>query len=449
MPVVSGEASSTILLGIASDHSNCIKMYDIDSGSLVTEFTVDCDDVLGLECTLDGVLLVQTANHLLGYCHVEDEFRHQFTVLTTSDGNESRESFALGPRWVAFSTNLECSGEHDETQTMLHQDLKSRLSNLATSATTSLSSRLSRLSVQYWHKNAAESSEYLGHVLVKDLYSRDTLAHFKAHGSQISCMQFSNSGLLLCTASTSGNRLKVFLITRNEAPTGLPFKAVLQYVLFRGRTQSMITAISWSKKDDYLAVSSSRGTTHIFHLEEKSSMDIEPEGEPIHSFGPFEALQEKGGVRNLNPVARIHSGGLIDRVSNAQEKISEALGSEYNTTCRTFPCFVSFNPTAHITNGHFSTSGALLMIAYEDGTIRCYAINEYSEYQDEKKSVSVDLLKNWSLSEMIDCQHGSLGTAPLTLNAGGPYSQAIDPTSYGFLHSHGPKVWGRNNFQLQ
>lgn len=433
---------------IASDHSNCIKMYNIDSGSLDNEFTVDCDEVLGLESTLDGVVLVQTANHLFGYCHVEEELRHQFTVLTTSDGNQSRESFALGPRWMAYSTNVECSREHDEAQMMMNRDLKSRLSSLATSATNSLSSRLSRLSIQYWHKNSAEASEYLGHVLVKDVYTRDTLAHFKAHGSQISCMKFSNSGLLLCTASTSGNRLKVFLITRNEAPSGLPFKAVLRYVLFRGRTQSMITAISWSKKDDYLAVSSSRGTTHIFHLEGRSSMDIEPEGQPIHSFRPFEALQETGGVKNLNSVARIHSGGLIDRVSNAQEKISEALGSEYNTTCRTFPCFVSFNPTAHSTNGHVPTS-ALLMIAYEDGTIRCYSINEYSEDQDEKRSVRVDLIKNWSLSEMNDCQRGSLGTAPLVLDTGVPYAKAIDPTSYGFLHSHGPKVWGRNNFQLQ
>ena len=56
-------------------------------------------------------------------------------------------------------------------------------------------------------------------MIVRDVRSRAVVAHFRAHGSAISALEFDHAGKLLVTASVSGHTLNVFSI-REGAPGG-------------------------------------------------------------------------------------------------------------------------------------------------------------------------------------------------------------------------------------
>jgi hypothetical protein len=112
-----------------------------------------------------------------------------------------------------------------------------------------------------------------GTVVVKDLVTRDVVTQFRAHDSPISALCFDPSGTLLVTASVHGNNLNVFQIVPSKAKhssgcTGYDWKAsyVHLYKLYRGLTNAIIQDISFSDSREWIVVSSSRGTCHIFTI---------------------------------------------------------------------------------------------------------------------------------------------------------------------------------------
>lgn len=112
-----------------------------------------------------------------------------------------------------------------------------------------------------------------GMVVVKDLVTKEVVTQFKAHESPISALCFDPSGTLLVTASVHGNNLNVFQIMpfkEKYSPdcNGYDWKAsyVHLYKLYRGRTNAIIQDISFSNSRDWIAISSSRGTCHLFNL---------------------------------------------------------------------------------------------------------------------------------------------------------------------------------------
>jgi hypothetical protein len=92
------------------------------------------------------------------------------------------------------------------------------------------------------------------------------VAHFLAHYQEsIYALEFNHSGRLLVSADCQGQYFNVFQINVN------PFKCTRTvvkhlYSLYRGDTSAKVRNMSFSSDSRWLAVSTKRGTTHIFPL---------------------------------------------------------------------------------------------------------------------------------------------------------------------------------------
>lgn len=91
------------------------------------------------------------------------------------------------------------------------------------------------------------------------------IAHFLAHTEAVTAMAFDPSGMLLLTADRRGHDFNVFRIQPH--PSGSVLAAVHHlYVLHRGDTSAKVQDISFSFDSRWVAVSSLRGTTHVFPI---------------------------------------------------------------------------------------------------------------------------------------------------------------------------------------
>jgi breast carcinoma-amplified sequence 3 len=91
------------------------------------------------------------------------------------------------------------------------------------------------------------------------------VAHFIAHGEAVTTMSFDPSGMLLLTADRRGHDFNVYRIQPH--PSGSVLAAVHHlYVLHRGDTSAKVQDISFSFDSRWVAVSSMRGTTHVFPI---------------------------------------------------------------------------------------------------------------------------------------------------------------------------------------
>ncbi|KAH9331645.1 hypothetical protein KI387_003753, partial [Taxus chinensis] len=122
-------------------------------------------------------------------------------------------------------------------------------------------------------KNVTDTSlghdlENAGTVIVRDFVSNVVVAQFKPHTSPISALCFDPSGTLLVTASIYGHNLNVFRIMPSASGTSSNVNAshIHVYKLVRGVTNAVIQDISFSDDSHSVAVSSSRGTSHLFSI---------------------------------------------------------------------------------------------------------------------------------------------------------------------------------------
>lgn len=91
------------------------------------------------------------------------------------------------------------------------------------------------------------------------------IAHFLAHTEAVIAMSFDPSGMILITADRRGHDFNVFRIQSH--PCGSVLAAVHHlYVLHRGDTTAKVQDISFSFDSRWVAVSTLRGTTHVFPI---------------------------------------------------------------------------------------------------------------------------------------------------------------------------------------
>lgn len=89
------------------------------------------------------------------------------------------------------------------------------------------------------------------------------VAHFLAHAEAVTAMSFDPSGMLLLTADRRGHDFNIYRIQPH--PSGSVLAAVHHlYVLHRGDTSAKVQDITFSFDSRWVAVSSMRGTTHVF-----------------------------------------------------------------------------------------------------------------------------------------------------------------------------------------
>ncbi|XVF34089.1 hypothetical protein REPUB_Repub18cG0027200 [Reevesia pubescens] len=113
-------------------------------------------------------------------------------------------------------------------------------------------------------------ADNIGMVIVRDIINKVVISQFRAHKSPISALCFDPSGTLLVTASVQGHNINVFKIM--PGPQGgssacdAPASYAHLYRLQRGVTNAVIQDISFSDDSNWIMISSSRGTSHLFAI---------------------------------------------------------------------------------------------------------------------------------------------------------------------------------------
>ncbi|XP_076452638.1 BCAS3 microtubule associated cell migration factor-like [Babylonia areolata] len=139
------------------------------------------------------------------------------------------------------------------------------------------------------------------------------LAHFHAHANEpVAAMAFDESGMLLLTACKLGHNFHVFRLMTHPCSSSLGAVHHL-YTLHRGDTTAKVTQVSFTKDSRWVAVSTHRGTTHVF---------------PITPYGGAVNVRTHCGARVVNRVSRFHkSTGLDDLEQGAAGRHSPVLSS--------------------------------------------------------------------------------------------------------------------------
>ncbi|XP_017130476.1 breast carcinoma-amplified sequence 3 homolog isoform X2 [Drosophila elegans] len=121
------------------------------------------------------------------------------------------------------------------------------------------------------------------------------VAHFVAHSEALVAMEFDSSGMLLLTADRRGHDFHVFRVQPH--PVGPSLAAVHHlYVLHRGDTSAKVQHIAFSLDSRWAAVSTLRGTTHVF---------------PITPYGGAMGVRTHTSLHVVNKLSRFHrSAGL-------------------------------------------------------------------------------------------------------------------------------------------
>lgn len=91
------------------------------------------------------------------------------------------------------------------------------------------------------------------------------IAHFIAHKDPIVAMAFDFSGMLLLTADKKGHNFHIFRIHPHPVTPALAAVHHL-YTLHRGDTTAKVQDIVFSLDSRYVAVLTTRGTTHLFAI---------------------------------------------------------------------------------------------------------------------------------------------------------------------------------------
>eukprot|EP00873_Tetraselmis_striata_P007015 jgi/Tetstr1/427279/TSEL_001732.t1 len=172
-------------------------------------------------------------------------------------------------------------------------------------------------------------AQVAGTVVVRDLVRRSTIAHFRAHTSPLSLLAWDPSGMLLVTTSVYGHSVNVWHVCPprpgEQATSGGASSNVSHlYKLSRGLTPALITSAAFSLNSDWLAVSSARATTHIFHLGGAGGpgAPLGPGGVHLAALakrGPAGAGELPRLVQHLSAVGRLRStSSWTARVPGAQ-----------------------------------------------------------------------------------------------------------------------------------
>uniref|UniRef100_A0A1A9X247 BCAS3 domain-containing protein n=1 Tax=Glossina brevipalpis TaxID=37001 RepID=A0A1A9X247_9MUSC len=166
------------------------------------------------------------------------------------------------------------------------------------------------------------------------------IVHFIAHFEAIVAMEFDNSGMLLLTADRRGHQFNVFRIQPH--PVGPSLGAVHHlYVLHRGDTTAKVQNVAFSLDSRWAAVSTLRGTTHVF---------------PITPYGGPVGTRTHSSLHVVNKLSRFHrSAGLTaDGRSNSPISHSESttftqcLQPYHNPTLPPFPRPTLSTPLAQL-----------------------------------------------------------------------------------------------------
>ncbi|XP_068154800.1 breast carcinoma-amplified sequence 3 homolog isoform X3 [Drosophila tropicalis] len=166
------------------------------------------------------------------------------------------------------------------------------------------------------------------------------VAHFIAHSEALVAMEFDSSGMLLLTADRRGHDFHVFRIQPH--PVGSSLAAVHHlYVLHRGDTSAKVQHIAFSLDSRWAAVSTLRGTTHVF---------------PITPYGGAMGVRTHTSLHVVNKLSRFHRSAGLGADGRSSSPIShsesttfvQSLQPYHNPTLPPFPRPTVVQPLAQL-----------------------------------------------------------------------------------------------------
>jgi len=136
------------------------------------------------------------------------------------------------------------------------------------------------------------------------------VAHFVAHANEpIAAVAWNQSGQLLFTADRLGHCFHIFKILAH--PLSSSFASVHHlYTLRRGETTSKVQDVAFSLDSRWVAVSTFRGTTHVF---------------PITPYGGPVTTRTHLCPKVVNRASRFHKSAGIDEISSSHSPSSNPL----------------------------------------------------------------------------------------------------------------------------
>uniref|UniRef100_A0A182FK65 BCAS3 domain-containing protein n=1 Tax=Anopheles albimanus TaxID=7167 RepID=A0A182FK65_ANOAL len=136
------------------------------------------------------------------------------------------------------------------------------------------------------------------------------VAHFVAHSEALVALAFDAPGMLLLTADRRGHDFHVFRL--HPHPSGASLAAVHHlYVLHRGDTTAKVQDVAFSLDSRWVAVSTLRGTTHVF---------------PVTPYGGPAGVRTHGSPHVVNRLSRFHrSAGLSIDAMRSSSPVSHTL----------------------------------------------------------------------------------------------------------------------------
>ncbi|KAF5478822.1 hypothetical protein F2P56_005352 [Juglans regia] len=242
-------------------------------------------------------------------------------------------------------------------------------------------------------------AENAGMVIVRDIVSKVVIAQFRAHKSPISALCFDPSGTLLVTASVQGHNINVFKIIPGLPGSSSASDAGASYVhlyrLQRGFTNAVIQDITFSDDSNWIMISSSRGTSHLFTINplggsvnfqsadasltiKNSSLGVmtnpsvrwPPNQQSLCAAGPPVTLSVVSRIRNGNNGWRGTVSGAAAAATGRMSSLSGAIASSFHN-CRGNALYVDcssskskyhllvFSPSGCMTQYVFRTSTCL------------------------------------------------------------------------------------------
>ncbi|CAK4702691.1 hypothetical protein LEN26_011215 [Aphanomyces euteiches] len=215
-----------------------LSVYSLEEESYVLDITfpVPIKEILDIQTNAHVVAVL--THHTIRLLDPARDFVVTHIIATTSD------AVALGSRWLAFPSAAASTPPKPSVDELSLTDVAQGFAS----------------GLYYLSKVARKGSSSVdttnGTAVVIDCVNQSKIAELASHSSPITYLAFDPSGQLLVTASAKGQTLHVHRV-HDQA---------LLYRLQRGITHARIRRIVLSTDVHWAAVSTFRGTTHIYAL---------------------------------------------------------------------------------------------------------------------------------------------------------------------------------------
>ncbi|CAJ1346680.1 unnamed protein product [Effrenium voratum] len=218
-------------------------------------------------------------------------FQALFSVQCHGSGGPT---FALGHRWLAY--NLPPHEAVATPRRQLPTVVKDGLQYLGQVGQRTLDQVLMPPVPDTLSTSSSSGSLHSGSIAVRDVSSQSIISEFEDHSEPIEGMVWDPSGLQLVTCGALGHKILVHRAVLGLGDTltyedenaqlgSLRFQHL--FTLSRGVTPAVISDLAVSDDGQFVAVSSAKGTTHVFKLP------------PFHSHR--QCLSEPGAVLKTGP----------------------------------------------------------------------------------------------------------------------------------------------------